>query len=372
MNEQLSPTVTGVILAGGQARRMGGNDKGLLLYQGKPLVSHVMAALQPQVDSLIINANRNLDQYQSFSHPVVVDSMSGFHGPLAGMLAVMQQVETDFILCCPCDCPHPSSQLRSRLLESLLHTQSDIAVATDGERVQPVFCLIRRSLAANLAHYLEQGGRKVDDWFEQNKLVKVSFADQKSHFINFNHPDDIPTQDTIKAPVPLLGFAAFSGTGKTTLLTKLLPELKQRDIRIAVVKHAHHNFDIDKPGKDSYRIREAGAQQMLIASSRMMALMQKSDNEEDDPSLAELLTRLDYNKLDLVLVEGFKHEVFPKIELHRPSLGHPLLLEEDNQIIAIATDSDIDTETPQLNLNQIEAMADFIQQFMHDWSPHHG
>lgn len=373
MSEHYYPTVTGVILAGGQSRRMGGNDKGLILYKNKALISHVIHNLAPQVEKLIINANRHTAQYQQFDYPVVSDAIEGYVGPLAGMLTAMQHTDSDFILTSPCDCPHITPQLRRRLMESLLLTQSDVAVASDGQRLQPVFSLIRRSLLNNLQQFINDGGRKVDLWLSQQKKVEVDFSDQPQAFINFNRPEDIREQPDIHAPLPMLGFSAFSGTGKTTLLTKLIPALNERGIRLAVIKHAHHNFDIDKPGKDSYRIREAGAQQMLIASSRMMALIQKAKPEQADldPSLSDLLPRLDLSELDLILIEGFKHSAFAKIELHRPSLGHPLLFKEDPHIIAIAADETIrDADTiNQLDINDIPAIADFIQHFMQQWKP---
>jgi molybdopterin-guanine dinucleotide biosynthesis protein MobB len=163
---------------------------------------------------------------------------------------------------------------------------------------------------------------------------------------------------------PVLGFAAFSGTGKTTLLEKLIPQLAAQGVRIAVVKHAHHTFDLDKPGKDSYRLRKAGARQILIASSNRQALMTEHSTPQE-PHLDELVNRLDLDMIDLVLVEGFKQVPLPKIELHRPSLGHTLLYPDDRNIIAVATDSPIDTDTlPLLDLNNVEALADFIQAWL--------
>jgi len=162
---------------------------------------------------------------------------------------------------------------------------------------------------------------------------------------------------------PVIGFAAFSGTGKTTLLTRLVPILRERGLRIAMVKHAHHRFDVDQPGKDSYELRKAGAEQMLIASRRRWALMCETPERTDDPKLAELLAHLDTAQVDLVLVEGFKHERFPKIELHRPALGHPLLAAEDDSILAVATDAPLAEPAPavpRLDLNDPAAIADFI------------
>jgi molybdopterin-guanine dinucleotide biosynthesis protein B len=163
------------------------------------------------------------------------------------------------------------------------------------------------------------------------------------------------------AKVPLLGFAAFSGTGKTTLLTKLLPLLTERGIRVGMIKHAHHKFDIDYPGKDSYELRKAGASQMLIASRTRWAFITEQDGEHD-PDLNDLLSQLDHTKLDLILVEGFKHEVFPKIELHRAGLGHSYLYPQDKSIIALASDEDPQQENhpPLLDINQPEQVLKFI------------
>ncbi len=164
-------------------------------------------------------------------------------------------------------------------------------------------------------------------------------------------------------PIPVIGFAAYSGTGKTALLKKLLPRLTAQGLRIGMIKHAHHRFDIDHPGKDSFELRKAGAEQMLIASGSRWALMTDTpDREEEDPDLMELLARLDTDTLDLVLVEGFKTQPFNKIELQRPSLGKPLLYPTDSSIIAVATDAPLAEETtlPLLDLNDPAAIAHFI------------
>jgi molybdopterin-guanine dinucleotide biosynthesis protein MobB len=161
-------------------------------------------------------------------------------------------------------------------------------------------------------------------------------------------------------PKPVLGFAAFSGTGKTTLLEKLIPLLTAQGLRIGMVKHAHHEFDIDQPGKDSYRLRKAGAGQMLIASSQRQALMTENITLQE-PHLDELLARLDMESIDLVLVEGFKHLSFPKIELHREALGKTLLHPGDPDIIAVASDHLTDCgDLPALDINDTAAITAFI------------
>ena len=167
----------------------------------------------------------------------------------------------------------------------------------------------------------------------------------------------------IDHPLPLLGFCAFSGAGKTTLLRKLLPLLRAAGRHIGVVKHAHHNFEIDYPGKDSYELRKAGAEQMVVASRKRMAWIREFDDHRPEPSLQEALQSLDPASLDLVLVEGFKTEHIPKIEVYRADLGKPLLFPDDPDIIAIATDSELSMQSrdiPKLNLNLPAEIADFI------------
>ncbi len=165
--------------------------------------------------------------------------------------------------------------------------------------------------------------------------------------------------NSLTAHVPVIGFAAHSGTGKTTLLTRLLPVLSAQGLRVGMVKHSHHDFEIDKPGKDSYRLREAGAQQVLIASPHRTVWIGENV-EPQEPELTELLQRIVPGNLDLVLVEGFRHVDFPKIELHRAATGKPLLYPEDPSIIAIATDEPLDTTLPCLDINQPQAVAGFI------------
>jgi molybdopterin-guanine dinucleotide biosynthesis protein B len=165
----------------------------------------------------------------------------------------------------------------------------------------------------------------------------------------------------MNARIPVLGFAAFSGTGKTTLLCNLLPLLRSEGLRIGMVKHAHHSFEVDHPGKDSYELRKAGASQMLVASRQRWALMVETASEAE-PRLGDLLARLDQSELDLVLVEGFKREQFPKIELHRSTLGYPLLFPQDPEVIAIATDAPLGVEAdlPVLDINVPWQIAQFV------------
>ena len=164
------------------------------------------------------------------------------------------------------------------------------------------------------------------------------------------------------SPTPLVGFCAFSGTGKTTLLTKVIPILSGQGIRLAVIKHAHHNFDVDHELKDSYKLRHAGAVQMLISSSRRWALMTELDKTHTELSLSDLIAQIDHKNIDLILVEGFKKLPFPKIELHRPSLGHPIMCLKDSNIIALATDESClaAEQVVCLDINEPKEIATFI------------
>jgi molybdopterin-guanine dinucleotide biosynthesis protein MobB len=158
--------------------------------------------------------------------------------------------------------------------------------------------------------------------------------------------------------LPVLGIvAAGSNAGKTTLITQLIPALAKRNIRVSVIKHAHHKFDIDHPGKDSYKIREAGAVQTLIASNKRWALMTELAGE---PDLEVLIAQVNPSYADLILVEGFRQANIPKIEVCRSSLGMPILAISDSNIIAVATDANLDIQQPLLPLNDIEQIIEFI------------
>lgn len=164
--------------------------------------------------------------------------------------------------------------------------------------------------------------------------------------------------------IPVLAIAAWSGTGKTTLLKALIPELRRRGIRPGLIKHTHHRMDVDTPGKDSYELRKAGAAQTLVASSDRWALMTETP-ERKAPDLAWLVSRMDHSTLDLVLVEGFKHEAVAKILLFREGTGHCVdELTLDEHVIAVASDIELAVNVPRLNLNDISEVVDFIHGWM--------
>lgn len=182
--------VTGVILAGGRARRMGGEDKGLVEIAGRPMVAWILERLAPQVDAVLINANRNQDRYAALGVPVVGDTMPDFAGPLAGMAAALAQAATPWIATVPCDGPFLPADLVSRLQAACERERAEIAVAHDGERMQPVYALIPAALRGSLEGFLQAGERKIDLWYARHRLALADFSDRRDTFVNINTPQE--------------------------------------------------------------------------------------------------------------------------------------------------------------------------------------
>lgn len=178
--------ISSIILAGGRATRMGGIDKGLVPLQNKPLIQHVIERLSPQVDEIIINANREISQYQSFGFAVWQDEIADFLGPLAGINLGLKHAKHDFLLTVPCDSPLLPLDLAARLMAGLIENNADIAVAACNGESQPVFCLCKKSVAKSLDDYLSNGGRKVSIWQNSQKTIKVDFSDSSDAFVNLN------------------------------------------------------------------------------------------------------------------------------------------------------------------------------------------
>ncbi len=352
-------TVTAVILAGGRGSRMRGQDKGLVQFAGKPLVKQVIDRLAPQISRLLINANRHKHDYAQWGYTVFADTHADFAGPLAGIAAAFAQTNSDWIITAPCDAPYLPAEYVARMCAAVDATR--IYVATSSAYLQPTFGLWPRECLPVLAAFLAQGNRAMHVFLNEQKAVEVDFSDCDEAFTNINTMNEL-SQHLNRIAIPLLGLVASSGTGKTTLLTKLIPLLSQQGVRIALIKHAHHAFDIDIPGKDSYELRKAGAIQVLVASQQRWALITETPRQQTDPSLVKLLPQLDMTHLDLILVEGFKHEAIPKIELHRQELQQPLLCKTDPHIIAVATDAAplAGITLPQLNINNAATIAEFI------------
>lgn len=182
--------LTALVLAGGQSRRMGGRDKGLLPFGEGVLIGHVLDAVRPQVGAVLISANRNQDEYRRFGHPVLADPIEGFQGPLAGFLAGLEQMHSEYLLTLPCDGPVVVPDLAQRLAEGLVQAGAEIAVAHDGERLQPVYALLHRGVLEGLRQALAGGERKIDRWYPRHRWVTVDFSDVPEQFRNINTPED--------------------------------------------------------------------------------------------------------------------------------------------------------------------------------------
>ena len=185
--------ITALILAGGRGSRMGEVDKGLQLFRGKPMVAHVLERLGPQADEIIINANRNLEQYEKFGLRVVADAIDGFAGPLAGLHVGMSHAMHPLVATAPCDSPFLPLDLIARLQAALENEAADLAVAKTFDQAHPVFCLTKRELAPHLRAFLESGQRKIDKWYTSLKVVEVNFDDEEAAFANINTLEELNT-----------------------------------------------------------------------------------------------------------------------------------------------------------------------------------
>ena len=183
--------VSGLLLAGGQARRMGGQDKGLMTLDNKPLAGWGLDRLRPQVHKVMISANRNHEQYQALGAPVISDDLEGFAGPLAGFLSALAYVSEDWMVTAPCDSPLVERDYVEKMCAAITADTIDVAVAHDGERLQPVFTLLHKRIGDGLKAFLERGERKIDLWLEQVSWRPVDFSNSPNMFLNANTPEEL-------------------------------------------------------------------------------------------------------------------------------------------------------------------------------------
>ncbi len=197
MEQELKPAadlvagqITGVVLAGGRATRMGGVDKGLVAVNGRPMIAWVIDVLRRQVADILINANRNLDQYRALGYPVIDDGDRDFRGPLAGIASGLRAAASKYVAFAPCDSPLVCGDLVPRLYAALSSAGTRIAVAHDGKRLQPVFVLLERALLEDLVRYLDSGERKIDRWYAEHGYASADFSDVAASFTNINAPEE--------------------------------------------------------------------------------------------------------------------------------------------------------------------------------------
>jgi molybdopterin-guanine dinucleotide biosynthesis protein A len=192
--------VTGIVLAGGQGRRMGGVDKGLVMLAGKPMIAHVLERFVPQVADVLINANQNAGQYAALGYPVVPDAIGGYAGPLAGLHAGMTRATHPLVVTVPCDSPFLPTDLVARLAAALDAYGAQLAVARTYDQPHPVFCLVRRDVLPHLDSYLAGGGRKIDAWYATLHVLEVRFDDEADAFRNINTADELTAAEGARRP----------------------------------------------------------------------------------------------------------------------------------------------------------------------------
>lgn len=185
----MSIVIDAVILAGGRATRMGGNDKGLVELNGIPMINYAIERIAPQVNKIFINANRNQNTYKKLGFDIVEDDNQNFNGPLAGILSALEQTKADYLLSVPCDSPLLPIDLAKRMLNALTQNNADIAVATDGKHLQPVIMLIKPELKESIRTFLDRGDRKIILWYQPHQVVEVPFTEDPMAFVNINTPE---------------------------------------------------------------------------------------------------------------------------------------------------------------------------------------
>lgn len=354
--------VTGVILVGGRSRRMG-RDKALLPLGGKPLAERVMDAFRQVFRRTILVGDRG-ERFASSGLPVFPDIHPG--SALGGLHTGLVRAGTPFIFVSACDVPWPDPRVIARICS--LREGYDVVVPRTEGGIDPLFAVYGTGCLPAMERMLREGNYRIYDFYPEVRTRHVDQAELADlvtpgrTFVNVNTPEEFETIQqreegmTIKA----LSFVAKSGTGKTTLLEKVIAELKGRGYRVGAIKHDAHRFDIDHPGKDSHRLTAAGADTMLISSPEKLALVKK---HAEPPPIEELLATY-FGDMDIVLTEGFKKSGLPKIEVHRKERSATLLCrgeEHDPTLLAVASDEALDLDVPVLDLNDPARVADFVE-----------
>lgn len=354
-NTKTAIDVTGVILAGGKSTRMG-CDKADLNIEGQSLFQRVCRALgQVCRQSQIAGERPDLasDELPSCADRYPGSSLGGLHNALAN-------TTSEWILVLPCDLPFPSPRLLHSLLARREGVQAVIPRTRNGS--EPLIACYHRSVLPLVAEQIAQGNLRLTDLLAR---LQVHYLEEKElptgwrrALTNLNRPQDL---ERLQSPPPVVTLVARSGTGKTTLLVKLIAEMTARGWTIGALKHDAHRFEIDHEGKDTWKMAAAGAALTAISSPDKTAIIQRHELE---PQLEQLLAPF-VGKVDILLTEGFKRSSLPKIEAHRAALKQPLLCRgdyADPTLIAVASDAALQLDVPCFDLNDAVTLADFIEE----------
>jgi len=352
------PDVTGVILAGGQSRRMG-QDKARMQISRRTLFERALELLQHFCNSILIAGDR--PDLARPGLPALPDIYPG--SALGGLHTGLQAAATDWILVTPCDMPYPDPRIVARMLEC--RTGYDAVVPRTPAGYEPVFALYHKNCLPPMEALLRRNQFRIFDFYQR---IRIRFLDPpelpagwERTLINLNTPEDLARIKEEQMTPPVVSIVAKSGTGKTTLLEKLIAELKTRGYRVGAVKHDAHSFSIDHEGKDSWRLTQAGADTMLITSPEKVAMV-KQNPPDREPVLTETIANY-CGDLDIVLTEGFKRSSMPKIEVHRQERSERLLCrgeEHDPALFAVASDQPLELDVPVYDLNDATGLVDLI------------
>lgn len=349
--------VTGVLLAGGKSRRMG-KDKAQLEFSGQTMFERALKLLQLNFTAVLIAGERpDLSQPDV---PALPDIYPG--SALGGLYTGLKAANSSWVFVAPCDMPYPDQ----RIVELLLQNRNgyDAVVPRTPAGYEPVFALYHKNCLSQMEAMLQQDQYRIYDFYQR---INIRYIDppelpegwQRS-LINVNTPDDLARIKEENMTPPVVSIVAKSGTGKTTLLEKLIAEMKRRGYRVGAVKHDAHSFSIDHEGKDSWRLTEAGADTTLITSPAKIAMVKQ--NQAQEPALTNTIAEY-CQDLDIVLTEGFKRSSMPKIEVHRRERSENLLCrgeEHDPALFAVASDSPLDLDVPIYDINDATGLCDLI------------
>ena len=347
--------VTGVIFAGGKSMRMG-SDKACMNIDGQSLFQRVSRALEQVCIRRQIAGQR--PDLASPDLPAFADSYPG--SALGGLHNALKNSTTEWVLVLPCDLPCPSPQLLQTLVYHRKGVQAVIPRTAYG--TEPLIACYHRSALPLVEAQLQQGNLRLTDLFDH---LQVRYIDEQNlphgwrrALTNLNHPQDL---ERLLAPPPVVTLVARSGTGKTTLLVKLIAEMTARGWKVGALKHDAHKFEIDHEGKDTWKMTAAGAAVTAISSPSKTAIIQRHELE---PQFEQLLQPF-VGKVDILLTEGFKRSSLPKIEAHRQELNQPLLCRgefDDPSLLAIASNAPLQLDVPCFDLNDAAKLADFIEE----------
>lgn len=378
------PHTTGVILAGGESRRMG-SDKSLLALSGERFIERSYQLMASLFSEVLIVTN-SPDLYADIPCRKVPDVYRG-KGALAGIHAGLHHASQSQIFVVACDMPYLQPELIRHICQE--NSAAEVYIPRSSHSLEPLHACYRKSCLPAMEEVLDNDGRRIIEFFPAVNVVEIPeqnwkrFDPQGLSFHNINTPQDyfslreanparlqkknlapqLPVTDsatlTVEHRVPAISFVAKSGTGKTTLLEKVIGIFKERGYRIGVIKHDAHRFDIDHPGKDSHRFTAAGADTMLITSQAKLALVKQ---HEQSPEIEDVLASY-FTDVDLVLTEGFKLSGLPKIEVHRAAHRKPFIClgeKTDPTLVAVASDEQLELDVPVLDLNNPAKIVDFI------------